>query len=130
MDIAVCCDYAYVSRQDGNSSSIYQLNLEDMSFIQELVDPMVDTGYGSHYGLGGIDIYDGKLYVADEDSWRVDGPTGYSDPLTTYGDIIYTVDVPTCGTSGGGETVPEPATIFYTVAGALGLCSIAIRRKK
>jgi hypothetical protein len=70
-----------------------------------------------------IDIVGEKLYVTDEDSWRIDGPGGYGDPLTPYGDRIFSVDIPPCG------VIPEPGTILMILGGLAGLAGIVRRRK-
>lgn len=110
MDIAICPIYAYITCQEGNQSTVEQLLMSDMSFQQSLYNPMVNTGYANHYGFGGVDIIGGKLYLTDEDSWRIDGLTGYGDPLTSYGDRIFSIDIPSCA-------VPEPGTIAMILVG-------------
>jgi hypothetical protein len=120
LDIAIAGDYAYVSTQGGNSSTVEQLLVSDMSLNQSLSNSMVNTGYASHYGLGGITVLGARLYVTDEDSWRIDGPSGYGDPLTSYGDRIFSIDIP---------IVPEPATIIMVAGAVAGIAGFARRKR-
>ena len=124
MDIVLCPIYAYVSSQDGNTSTVEQLLISDMSLQQSLYDSIVDSGYENHYGFGGLDIIGDKLYVADEDSWRIDGPGGYGDPETSYGDRIFTIDIPACG-----SPIPEPTTVLMILGGLAGFAGIVYRRR-
>jgi len=120
-DIAICGDYAYVSTEKGDLSTVEQLFVSDMSLNQTLYDSMVNTGYGaSHYGFGGITILNGKVYVTDEDSLRIDGPSGYGDPTTHYLDRIYSIDIP---------CIPEPASIIAMLSGLSGLALMRRLRK-
>jgi len=120
IDIAICGEFAYVSTENGDLSTVEQLLVSDMSLNQTLYNSMVNTGYASHYGFGGITILGGKVYVTDEDSWRIDGPSGYGDPLTSYGDRIFSIDIP---------CIPEPATIIMIAGGLFSLAGITFRRR-